>query len=417
MHRIMFKAYQRTPRVAIAAATKYCATKYCATKTELRSLTAALAAIYSPLGTVAPRKLPVCRFEPVCTNAHGQDWLCSGESLPIEDGHSMLCPYNDIPIMAPRIKVASNSVIRVGPAGWSYPDWAGYVYPTRRRKGFHEATFLAEFFDTIEINTSFYNPIRPEHAEQWIERVAANPRFVFTAKLWQRFTHENSPGAESPAITATTAEDERLVRAGFDVLRAAGKLGAVLLQFPFSFHRTTETVAQLSALLKRFADYPLVVEVRHASWQTPETFALLAECNAGFCNIDQPIIGKSIEPSSKTTSTIGYVRLHGRRYDTWFSDDTETPSHERYNYLYSTEELAPWAKRVEKVAERSRDVYVITNNHYQGKGVVNALQLISMLKDSKVKVPEPLRAQFPELESIADTPPSEPRLFPLKPTD
>jgi uncharacterized protein YecE (DUF72 family) len=333
--------------------------------------------------------------------------------------------------MTTRTKPGSHGVIRVGPAGWSYPDWAGYVYPSRRQKGFHEATYLAEFFDAIEINTSFYNPIRPEHAAQWIDRVAANPRFVFTAKLWQRFTHDtvsqsagaqnagsaNAEGAAGSTIANPTAEDERAVRAGFDVLRTAGKLGAVLLQFPFSFHRTRETVAQLTALLKRFADYPLVVEVRHASWQTPETFALLEEAHAGFCNIDQPIIGKSLEPSAETTSPVGYVRLHGRRYDTWFTDDAAIPSHERYNYLYSTEELAPWAKRVEKVAERSRDVYVITNNHYQGKGVVNALQLISILKGSKVKVPEPLRVQFPELEAIADTPPAEPSLFPLNRTD
>jgi uncharacterized protein YecE (DUF72 family) len=330
--------------------------------------------------------------------------------------------------MTSHAKPLTHSTIRVGPAGWSYPDWAGYVYPARRSKGFHEATFLAEFFDTIEINTSFYNPIRPEHAAQWIERVAANPRFVFTAKLWQRFTHDNVPAnasgradaasaAAASHAAALSAEDERLVRAGFDVLRAAGKLGAVLLQFPFSFHRTRETVAHLTALLKRFGDYPLVVEVRHASWQTPETFALLAEYSAGFCNIDQPIIGKSIEPSAETTSPIGYVRLHGRRYDTWFTDDPEVPSHERYNYLYSTEELAPWAERVEKVAKRSRDVYVVTNNHYQGKGVVNALQLISMLKNSKVKVPEPLRERFPELEAIADTPPAAPSLFPLGRTD
>jgi uncharacterized protein YecE (DUF72 family) len=320
------------------------------------------------------------------------------------------------------VSPASEVIIRVGPAGWSYPDWFGYVYPKRRGKGFHEATYLAEFFDTIEINTSFYNPIRPDHAAQWIDRVAGNPRFVFTAKLWQRFTHEitgqsatpaNSANAASSTMVDGTKEDERAVRAGFDVLRAAGKLSAVLLQFPFSFHRTPETVAQLSVLLKRFSDYPLVVEVRHASWRRPETFTLLAESNAGFCNIDQPLIGRSIEPSAETTSPIGYVRLHGRRYDTWFSDDPAVPSHERYNYLYSTEELAPWAKRVAKVAERSREVFVITNNHYQGKGVVNALQLISILKRSKVKVPEPLRVQYPELEAIADSPPAEPSLFPI----
>jgi uncharacterized protein YecE (DUF72 family) len=298
--------------------------------------------------------------------------------------------------------------LRVGPAGWSYPDWAGYVYPARRSKGFHEATYLAEFFDTIEINTSFYQPMRADHAAQWLERVAANPRFVFTAKLWQRFTHDP---LSLDAGTATA--DELAVRAGFDVLRAANKLGAVLLQFPFSFHRTKETMAYLTALLKRFGDYPLVVEVRHETWNAAETLALLREHDAGFCNIDQPIIGRSLAPSAQATSSVGYVRLHGRRYDTWFSDDAAVPTHERYNYLYSQEELAPWVTRVRKVSEHARDTFVVTNNHYQGKAVVNALQLISILKGTKVKVPEPLRSHYPELDAIADTPPAEPTLFPM----
>jgi uncharacterized protein YecE (DUF72 family) len=265
---------------------------------------------------------------------------------------------------------------------------------------------LAEFFDTIEINTSFYNPIRAEHAAGWIGRVAANANFMFTAKMWQRFTHEPNPSAPNPRV-----EDEKLVRAGFDVLRDAGKLGAVLLQFPFSFHRTEETFAYLYGVLERFADYPLVVEVRHATWNVPEVFELLRKRGVGFCNIDQPVIGKSLEPSERATGPVGYIRLHGRRYDTWFSDDETIASFERYNYLYSEGELRPWAARVDKVAKAARDVYVITNNHYQGKGVVNALQLISMLKESKVKVPEPLRVKYPELEKIASEGPREPRLF------
>jgi uncharacterized protein YecE (DUF72 family) len=296
---------------------------------------------------------------------------------------------------------ATIAKIRVGPAGWSYPDWAGYVYPKPKPKAFHEAEYLAQFFETIEINTSFYSPIRPEHAKLWIERVATNPHFMFTAKLWQRFTHD--PRA--------TAADEKEVRAGFDVLRNAGKLGAVLLQFPFSFHRTRETVAYLGAVLKKFADYPLVVEVRHATWNVPEVFDLLRESDAGFCNIDQPLIGRSMRPSAETTAPVGYVRLHGRRYDTWFSDDAMIPRHERYNYLYSEEELQPWAERAAKVAETTREVYVITNNHYQGKGVVNALELISLLMGAKVKVPEPLRERYPELEKIASEGPKEPTLF------
>lgn len=363
--------------------------------------------------------------------------------------------------------------IRIGPAGWSYPDWAGYVYPSPRPKGFHEATHLAQFFDTIEINTSFYSPLQPGHAHQWLERVADNPRFLFTAKLWQRFTHEIFPslsGAETsgpgaPGVTPTdfarpsasklsrtasaptgipSAEDERTVRAGFDVLRNAGKLGAVLLQFPFSFHRIAETTAYLAALLQRFADYPLAVEVRHASWDDPEVFALLREHHAALCNIDQPIIGKSLEPregrslepregrslapredrsletlngraaaSDKTAPPIGYIRLHGRRYDTWFNDDPTIPSHERYNYLYSSEELTPWADRIQTESEHTRKIFAVTNNHYLGKGVVNALQLISMLKGAKVNVPESLRQHYPELEKIASTPPEKPTLFPM----
>ena len=284
---------------------------------------------------------------------------------------------------------------------WAYQDWNGIVYPKHKPRDFHEAAYLAEYFDTIEINTSFYQPLRPEHCQQWIEQVAANRRFLFTAKLWRRFTHE----------TGATAEDERAVRAGFDVLQTCGKLGAVLLQFPFSFHRTAENIAYLKKLLRRFASYPLVVEVRHASWNDTGFYEMLHELGAGFCNIDQPVIGRSIEPGQQATSSIGYVRLHGRRYDTWFSNDPDPPSAERYNYLYSEKELEPWAERIRSVSSQAETTFVVANNHYQGKAVVNALQLISLLADGKVRVPEPLRRRYPELEKISSESPQEPTLF------
>jgi uncharacterized protein YecE (DUF72 family) len=300
-------------------------------------------------------------------------------------------------------KSATTSRILIGPAGWSYPDWFGYVYPAARSKDFHEATYLSEFFDTIEINTSFYQPLRPEHAATWLQRVAANPAFLFTAKLWRKFTHEPS----------ATKDEEKAVRAGFDILQKAGRLGAVLLQFPFSFHSTKETTSYLAALLDRFADYPLAVELRHASWQSSETLSVLREHHAAFCNIDQPVIGRSLEPSAESTSSVGYVRLHGRRYDTWFTDDSTSPAHERYNYLYSAEELGPWVSRIRDIAKHSPNTFVVTNNHFQGKAVVNALQLISILKRSKVKVPEPLRQHYPELDEIANERQAAPTLFPL----
>ncbi len=284
------------------------------------------------------------------------------------------------------------ATIRIGLAGWSYKDWSGIVYPSHRPRGFHEPAYLSQFFDTLEINTSFYGPPRPDSCRQWIDYVAANQRFLFTAKLWRKFTHERD----------ASAGDERLVRSGFDVLRDAGKLGAVLLQFPFSFHHTPENVKYLLALLKRFEDYPLVVEMRHSSWNTEEFYALLREGRVGFCNIDQPIIGRSLKPSERTTAEVGYVRLHGRRYDTWFSDDPETPSSERYNYLYSEKELEPWVERIRTLAAHAASTFVVTNNHYGGKGAVNALQLIHLLEGRRVQAPATLVEHFPQLAKIAD---------------
>ena len=277
------------------------------------------------------------------------------------------------------------------------------MYPHSRPQDFHEISYIANFFDAAEINTSFYQPLKPSMALHWLDLVAANSRFQFTGKLWRKFTHE----------TGATIEDEKLVREGFDPLRQAGKLGAVLLQFPFSFHNTPENMAHLEELLARFHDYPLVVEVRHASWAQPEFYHRLHERGAGFCNIDQPIIGRSAKPSQHITSHVGYIRLHGRRYDTWFSDDPEVPREERYNYLYSAEELKPWAERIEKVAARTQTTFVIANNHFEAKAAVNALELIHLLSGEKIKVPEPLRQHYPRLDAIADQPANEPTLFPL----
>ena len=305
-----------------------------------------------------------------------------------------------------RVSIRSSAgKILAGVAGWSYPDWAGIVYPARRSRDSHELTYLAQYFDTVEINTSFYQPLRPALAEQWIDRVAGNPRFTFTAKLWQKFTHE----------TGATAADERAVRQGFAPLLSAGQLGALLLQFPHSFHHTTENMAILEERLGRFTDYPLVVEVRHGSWNHPEFYALLKERHVGFCNVDQPLVGRAMAPSERATSEIGYVRLHGRRYDTWFSDDPAVPRHERYNYLYGQEELAGWAARIRKLARQARTTFVIANNHFQGKSAVNALQLMSLLTAAKVHVPEPLRHHYPQLDAIADAPAEEPTLFPNPP--
>ena len=279
--------------------------------------------------------------------------------------------------------------ILVGPAGWSYTDWEGIVYPRHKPRGFHQAAYLAQFFDTIEINTSFYSPPRAEVVKAWAARIAFNPNFKFTAKLWKRFTHERN----------ANLQDEKLFKQGLAPLVTEGRLGALLLQFPWSFRNTPENHEYLSGLIMQFMEYPLVLEVRHNSWNKPEVFEWLAGLRVGFCNIDQPVIGQSIAPSARATAPVGYVRLHGRNYEHWFTSN-EHPE-ERYNYLYSQAELEPWAARIQNIAQRTEVTFVITNNHFQGKAIANALQLVSLLRNQPVRVPETLQEFYPELEKIA----------------
>lgn len=295
------------------------------------------------------------------------------------------------------------SKIRVGPAGWSYKDWEGIFYPpgmARRRQ--HPLQLVARCFDLVEINTSFYGHIKPEIAKLWA-RIAseANPDFLFTAKLHRSFTH--SPLAAMEPTSAVSIkpneDDERLARDGLEAMAATGKFGALLIQFPVSFKNTSLNREYLEMLLRQFIEYPRVVEVRHSTWNNAETIAYFEERNVSFCNIDQPLLGRSLEPTSHVTSSIGYVRLHGRNYDQWFEAEK---SADRYNYLYKASELEGWKGRIESVAAKAKTTFVVANNHFEAKAGVNALQLKNMLGGKRVLAPETLIEHYPELKNIAD---------------
>ena len=280
-------------------------------------------------------------------------------------------------------------MIRVGPAGWSYDDWAGIVYPKPKPKGFDPLTFLAGYFGTIEVNTTFYRPATADVAERWAERVRDYPDFRFTAKLWRRFTHQRKE--------AWTRAEVREARAGLDPLAKTGRLGAVLLQFPWSFRNSDESRAWLDDLINSFGHLPLVVEVRHSSWNTPEFLDHLRERGVGLANIDQPLFRDSIQPSAHATSSVGYVRVHGRNYKDWWRENANP--HERYDYLYSAAELRPWIKRAKEIARtpETEEVYVVTNNHYRGKAVANALMIESMVRKKKVVGPADLFSEYGDL--------------------
>jgi uncharacterized protein YecE (DUF72 family) len=284
----------------------------------------------------------------------------------------------------------------VGTAGFSYKDWQGIVYPPDLKKSkVHPLEFLAQFFDCCEINTSFYGHIRPNVAKGWIERTrAVNPEFMFTAKLFQGFTHSpKGTSAPVPFNLTVTAEEEKLAREGLDSIANEGKLGALLVQFPISFRNADDTRDYLFNLLKKFTAYPLVLEIRHESWNDPDILEGLAEQGVGFCNIDQPRLGKSLRGTQHLTSPVGYVRLHGRNYKEWFGSKGRD---DRYNYLYKPAELEGWKEKIEKISRSSERTFAITNNHYKGQAAVNALELKSMLSGKKVKAPQSLIQAYPD---------------------
>ena len=271
-----------------------------------------------------------------------------------------------------------------------------------QRRKLHPLEYLARFFDIAEINTSFYGPMKPEVAKLWCKRVAAvNPQFLFTAKLYRAFTHSPIAVMEptSAASIRPTDEDEIKAREGLDVLANEGKLGALLIQFPVSFKNTGLNREYLARLLRQFIEYPRVVEVRDSSWNSPETLAEFAQMNVGFCNIDQPVMGKSLAPTEHVTAEVAYIRLHGRNYDQWFDSDNRN---DRYTYLYKELELDDWKERIQNVAHRARTTYVITNNHFESKAGVNAIELKSMISGKRVAAPPTLIRKYPELRKFAD---------------
>lgn len=280
--------------------------------------------------------------------------------------------------------------ILVGPAGWSYADWRGRVYPERAGSKFDTLALVARYFDVVEINSSFYYPPKPETARAWLERTAHNPNFIFTAKLHKVFTHKRE---------RLRGEDEGAFREGIEPLQEAGKLGAVLIQFPWSFKSEPDERKYLDQLVTRFKDYPLVVELRHESWNNPRVLQTLEDLEVGLCDIDQPQFANSIKPSAEVTSSIGYVRLHGRNYQNWFREEANVL--ERYDYLYSNEELDPWIERIKQVADKAKQTFVITNNHARGQSLVNAFEILAQLEEERVPGPAKLIETYPRLiESV-----------------
>jgi uncharacterized protein YecE (DUF72 family) len=289
--------------------------------------------------------------------------------------------------------------LRIGTSGWHYPGghgtWDGIFYPRPedRPRGFDELAFYAERFNAVEINSTFYGQPRAQVCLQWVRRTP--PGFEFTAKLFQKFTHP------APALdrTPVSAADVETFKGGIEPLAASGKLGALLAQFPSRYHDTPEARDYLAWLLRTFADYPLAVELRHRSWsdEARETEALLATAGAAWVQIDEPKFGSSIRQAwTPNTSGLMYVRLHGRNAAEWWDHEA---AEDRYDYLYSRDELAPIIGRLRAARDHVRKLYLYMNNHFAAQAVANATMVREMLDDPVTeRMPPELVEAYPMLQ-------------------
>jgi uncharacterized protein YecE (DUF72 family) len=276
--------------------------------------------------------------------------------------------------------------IYIGIAGWSYPDWKGIVYPDSKTD---QLEFISRFVDCIEINSTFYKPPFEKTTKTWLERTSEKKDFFFTAKLHRDFTHEGKLDTETV----------KQFHKGFEPFLEAGRLKHLLAQFKYDFDDRNSHRTHLSQIVESFSDaFSIAVEVRHKSWQMPDALEFLESLGVTVCNLDYPTSSNSFDMQYCTIGTNGYFRMHGRNAAKWFS---KAGRDETYNYYYNEKELSQIKLRVSELAKAFQTLTVITNNHYRGAELANALELRCLMTGQKQPVPESLLREYPKLAKIA----------------
>jgi uncharacterized protein YecE (DUF72 family) len=267
--------------------------------------------------------------------------------------------------------MADTARLYIGTSGWSYPKgegtWKGHFYP---RGKINELEYYSQFFNTVEINSSFYRPPNPGYVHNWVKSVPED--FRFTVKLWQKFTHPKMYEKATGKAAVISQEDVDQFKEGIEPMANSGKLGALLAQFPPSFKNDKYGRQILLAVSKTFGAYRLAVELRHRSWSDDAGFAqLLRDNNISWVHIDEPKFQSSVASVVPQTSDIAYFRFHGRNKEMWWQGNSET----RYKYLYSAEEINELAEEVKAVSGKVKYTFALFNNHWQGYAPSNAIDM------------------------------------------
>jgi len=297
--------------------------------------------------------------------------------------------------------------LRIGTAGWSYKDWIGPFYHQQQSRDYDWLEFYSQYFNCVEVNSTYYTYVSPSTVRGWVNKVSDKDDFVFTIKMHQDFTHKRK----------FTDENIKAFTKNLEILAKANRLAGILIQFPYSFAFNNVTAEYVQKLSEIFQGYNRFVEVRHKSWNNSEVYKFFNELDLTFCTIDQPQIGEAIPFEPIITNDKAYLRFHGRNREAWLGSiksfgkekSSENPDEAykqqslRYDYLYSPGELVEISQKIKEVYDKVKEVFVIMNNHPQGKGVANAFELMHLLKNQmKIKIPDTILKAYPRLERIAE---------------
>jgi len=251
--------------------------------------------------------------------------------------------------------------IYVGTSGYSYEDWRGTFYP----EDLPQREMLAEYvkrFNCVELNFTYYRLPAARTIEGIVRKTP--PGFQVTIKANRATTHE---------LDSSVLDD---FKAGVEPAAEAGKLAGVLCQFPFKFKNTQANRRYLAQLASDLRDYTVIVEFRNDSWITEAVFDFLAASNLAYCSVDEPAIRGLVPPVARATSDVAYVRFHSRDASKWYARDKD-----RYDYLYTREEMAEWLPRVQQLDAEAERTYIFFNNCHAGSAAVNAAEFRQMLAE------------------------------------
>jgi uncharacterized protein YecE (DUF72 family) len=305
-----------------------------------------------------------------------------------------------VPVMGP----TSGPHIRVGTSSWTDPTILapGVFYPDGATSPELRLRYYAARFPLVEVDSPYYAlPVR-RTATVWAERTPAH--FVFDVKAHALMTGQPTetrrlPKAIREALPVTVREKARIYAKDLprelldDVwtmfldaltpLRATGKLGVILLQYPRWVRPSRASSAAIEDARRRLGDRLGAVEFRHRDWlagaMRQHTLALLERNAFAYVCVDEPPgLESSVPPIAvATSSAIAVARFHGRRAEFW--ERPVAAVSERFRYLYDTAELEEWVPKIAALAERAQDVHVLFNNCYANYGTTNAAELARLL--------------------------------------